>query len=211
MPELIRIDDADPAARFLFLLGGGGRHGGATEVLARSAAAGLPARTARRWLRLSDLPLPAFRDDRCGPPGPPSAPLGAERVLLEATLEATDVVIVTPLYWYSVCAATKLYLDHWARWMGRPDLDYRERMRGKTLWAIASCASPDPADADPLAGMLRRTARHLSMHWGGLLLNPGEGRPRASGTPHRAAGPCDGEGRPVRAAAFFDAAVAAAC
>lgn len=211
MPEPTLMYDADPAVRFLFVLGGGGRHGGATETLARSAAAGLPPDAACRWLRLADLPLPAFRDDRDRPPGAALSPLAAERTLLDATLEATDLVIVSPLYWYSVCAATKLYLDHWARWMGRPDLDYRERMRGKTLWAVASCASPDPADADPMAGMLRRTARHLSMHWGGMLLDPGDGRPRASGTPRRATGPCDDEGRPVRAAAFFSAAVPAVC
>lgn len=35
-------------------------------------------------------------------------------LLLDATLAATDIVIASPLYWYSVSAHTKRYLDHWS-------------------------------------------------------------------------------------------------
>ncbi|MDI5965431.1 flavodoxin family protein [Streptantibioticus silvisoli] len=223
MPPPTHSVPPGPGARFLFVLGGG-RPGGSTEALARRAADGLPDRAARRWLRLADHPLPAFEDARGTPAGTAGAGDRHERVLLEATLEATDLVIVSPLYWYTVSAATKLYLDHWSRWMDRADLAYRERMRGKTMWAVSSCASPDPADADPLAGMLRRTARHLDMEWGGLLLGRGPGRPDRSAVTGLPAGPrdrppaarpgepatCDSTGRPVEARAFFTAGVLAA-
>jgi hypothetical protein len=49
--------------RFLFLLASTRRDGNA-ELLARRAAAALPGDVAQRWLRLADLPLPAFEDVR---------------------------------------------------------------------------------------------------------------------------------------------------
>jgi hypothetical protein len=161
---------------FLFVLGGA-RSGGVTEELARCAANRLPADVGQHWIRLADLPLPGFEDTRGPRPGPrPAATAGEnERLLLEATLAATDLVIASPLYWYSVSAATKLYLDYWSAWMQRPELEFRQRMSEKTLWSVSSLSSPDPADADPLVGMLRRTAGYLGMHWGGALLGRGAG------------------------------------
>ncbi|MFF9147950.1 flavodoxin family protein [Streptomyces sp. NPDC014861] len=172
---------------FAFILGSP-RGGGNTEALARYAAGGLPPDTAASWLSLSELPLPAT------PEGP--FPDGPEKVLLDATLDSTDIVVASPLHWYSVSAATKLYLDYWARWSGLPDVGFRDRMRGKNLWAVTAYARGDDADAEPLTGMLRRTADYLGMRWCGALLA------RA----HRAG---DLEADPAamaRATAFFDPA-----
>ena len=38
-------------------------------------------------------------------------------MLLDATLAATDLVFVAPVYWYSLPAAAKLYLDYWSAWL----------------------------------------------------------------------------------------------
>ncbi|MFB7279815.1 flavodoxin family protein [Streptomyces hydrogenans] len=146
---------------FAFILGS--PHGGGnTEALARYAAEGLPSDAGAGWLSLSELPLPAR------PAGP--LPQGPEKVLLDATLDSTDLVLASPLHWYSVSAATKLYLDYWARWSGLPDVAFRERMRGKNLWAVTAYARGDDSDTEPLTGMLRRTADYLGMHWRGALL-----------------------------------------
>lgn len=57
--------------------------------------------------------MPVFRDTQYR--GAPQSELGgAERLLLDATLAATDLVLVTPLYWYSVSSSMKLYLDCFA-------------------------------------------------------------------------------------------------
>ncbi|GAA4856827.1 NAD(P)H-dependent oxidoreductase [Kitasatospora terrestris] len=163
---------ADPAERrFLFLLGST-RHQGNSELLARHAAAQLPAGTAQRWLHLGDLPLPPFSDERHGDTGYPE-PTGHLRTLLDATLDATDLVIVSPLYWYSVTTSVKHYLDHWSGWLRVPGVDFRARMNGRTLWAITAMADEDPALADPLAGTLRTSGSYLGMRWGGLLLGNG--------------------------------------
>ncbi|XIE80750.1 flavodoxin family protein [Streptomyces sp. SBR177] len=169
---------------FVFVLGSP-RGGGNTETLARYAAEGLPPHSTGSWLSLSELALPAE------PSGP--LPDGPEKVLLDATLDSTDLVIASPLHWYSVSAATKLYLDYWARWLALPDLDFRARMRGKNLWAVTAYARGEDADTDPLTGMLRRTAGYLGMRWCGALLA-------------RAHRPGDLEADPAalaRAAAFF--------
>lgn len=165
------IDDAG-ARRFLFLLGSA-RADGNTETLARRAAARLPPEVEQRWLRLSDLPLPRFHDIRhAGGPGR-AEPAGNERLLMDATVEATDLVIASPLYWYSVSADTKLYLDYWSGWLRVPGADFKARMRGRTMWAVTAISEEDPAKADPLLGTLRLTADYMKMRWGGELVGYG--------------------------------------
>ncbi|MFE9725604.1 flavodoxin family protein [Streptomyces sp. NPDC005794] len=158
------------ARTFLFLLGSS-RADGNTETLARLAAEQLPPGTEQRWLHLRDLPLPDFEDRRHTDGH--SVPTGHSATLLEATLAATDVVVASPLYWYSVSASTKRYLDHWSGWLETPDIDFQRRMAGKTLWGVTALADTDPATADPLAGTLRNSARYLGMRWGGVLLGNG--------------------------------------
>ncbi|WP_369366448.1 NAD(P)H-dependent oxidoreductase [Streptomyces sp. CG4] len=150
----------DRGRSFAFMLGGP-HTGGATESLARRAAGGLPVTVERSWLRLSELSFPVQTVPETE---------AAEKRMLDATLEHTDIVVVSPLYWYSVSAQTKLYLDYWASWMTRPGLDFRARMGGKTLWAVSTFARGEAQDAQPLVGMLERTAQYLDMTWGGALL-----------------------------------------
>lgn len=155
---------------FLFLLGSA-RAGGNTEILARRAAKALPRDVGQRWLRTSELPLEPFVDRRHD--GEDYAPpAGNERSLLDATYAATDLVIASPVYWYSVSASMKLYLDHWAGWLEQPELEFKARMRGKTLWGVSALAE-GPEEAEPLIGMLRLTARYLGMRWGGQLIGNG--------------------------------------
>ena len=154
---------------FLFLLGSARRDGN-TELLARRAAAALPATTAQQWLSLLDVPLPPFEDIRHAA-GVYPQPQGHEKILAEATLAATDLVFATPLYWYSVSASTKLYLDYWSGWMRVPGLDFRARMAGKTAWLI-SANSDEEGDkmSEALILTLKLSADYMNMHWGGTLL-----------------------------------------
>ena len=97
----------------------------------------------------------------------------SERLLLESTLAATDLVIASPVYWYSVSALTKLYLDHWSAWMRLDGVDFRARMAGKTMWAISALSDDDWSGAQPLIDTLRLSADYMKMHWGGSLLGYG--------------------------------------
>jgi len=156
---------------FLFLLGSS-RPDGNTELLAREAAEQLPAEFGQRWLSLAEHPLPDFEDlrhdsDHVRPTE------GNTGLLLDATLAATDIVIASPLYWYSVSAHTKRYLDYWSGWLRTPGVDFKATLAGRNLWGVTALAHEEPEVADPLVGTLNLSAAYLGMHFGGVLLGNG--------------------------------------
>jgi NAD(P)H-dependent FMN reductase len=164
---------APSGAHFLFLVASARRDGN-SETLARHAAAQLPAAVRRTWLHLDDHPLPAFADLRhTGETAWAPTVTGPARSLLEATLAATDLVFVAPVYWYSLPAAAKLYLDHWTAWLRAPGWNFKARMAGKSLWAVSTLSDRDPALAAPLVDTLRLTADYMQMRWRGALLGEG--------------------------------------
>jgi NAD(P)H-dependent FMN reductase len=151
----------------LFLLGSA-RSGGNAEFLAQRMAAALPASASHRTLHLDDYPLPAFRDIRHAA-GVYPHPQGNEKVLAEATLDASDLVIAAPLYWYSLPASVKLYLDYWSAWMRVPGMDFRQQMAGKRLHAVCVVSDEDATVAEPFARTLELTAAYMGMEWRGML------------------------------------------
>ncbi|GAA1930278.1 NAD(P)H-dependent oxidoreductase [Streptomyces durmitorensis] len=157
--------------KFLFVLGSS-RPEGNTEILARRAAEQLSSDVEQRWLNLADHPLPDFEDlrhdsDYVRPSGDSTA------TLLDATIEATDIVIASPLYWYSVSATTKRYLDYWSGWLRIPGVDFKATLTGRTLWGVTALADKEPVVAEPLVGTLRNSAAYLGMRFGGVLLGNG--------------------------------------
>jgi hypothetical protein len=157
--------------QFTFLLASA-RRGGNSERLAGRAAEALPDEWGQSWLRLSDLPLAPFVDRRHPAVDYPE-PCGVERLLLDETLAATDLVFVVPLYWYSLPSSAKTYLDYWSGWLRAPGTDFRGRMAGKTLWGVCVLSDEDPRRADPLIGTLEITAGYMAMNFGGVLLGYG--------------------------------------
>ncbi|OXS31816.1 flavodoxin family protein [Streptomyces sp. XY006] len=157
--------------RFLFVLGSA-RADGNTELLARRAAEQLPPGVEQQWIDLTEHPLPDFEDlrhdsDHARPTE------GSTALLLDATLAATDIVIASPLYWYSVSAQTKRYLDHWSGWLRTPGLDFKDTLAGRTLWGVTALAHEEEVVADPLIGTLSNSAAYMGMRFGGVLLGNG--------------------------------------
>ncbi|GGN86333.1 hypothetical protein GCM10011579_078060 [Streptomyces albiflavescens] len=97
-------------------------------------------------------------------------------LLLEATLAATDIVIASPLYWYSVSSLTKRYLDYWSGWLRTPGVDFKATLAGRTLWGVSALADSEPEVAEPLIGTLNNSAAYLKMRFGGVLLGNGSAR-----------------------------------
>ncbi|MGW4435742.1 flavodoxin family protein [Streptomyces sp. NPDC004596] len=158
--------------RFLFVLGSA-RLDGNTELLARAAAEQLPGDVEQRWIRLTDHPLPDFTDLRHDTDHVRPAPDTPAGLLLDATLAATDLVIASPLYWYSVSGHTKRYLDYWSAWLRTPGVGFKEAMAGRTLWGVSVRAAQEPSVSDPLVGTLNNSAAYLGMRFGGVLLGNG--------------------------------------
>ncbi|MGW6734669.1 flavodoxin family protein [Streptomyces sp. NPDC055013] len=157
--------------RFLFVLGSS-RPDGNTELLARRAAEQLPEGVEQQWIDLAAHPLPDFEDlrhdsDHVRPTQ------GNVALLLDATLAATDIVIASPLYWYSVSAHVKRYLDYWSGWLRTPGIDFKATMGGRTLWGVTALAHEEQEVADPLAGTLSNSAAYMRMRFGGVLLGNG--------------------------------------
>jgi multimeric flavodoxin WrbA len=163
---------ADAPRSFLFLLGSA-RTGGNTEALARAAAERLEPEVPQRWIHVGELGLPPFTDRRHTGDGTTPFAEGAEQIVQDATLAATDIVIASPLYWYSVSASVKNYLDYWSGWLRVPGLDFKARMAGRRLWGVTAHGDDEPGVADPLAGTLRLSAAYLKMDWRGVLLGYG--------------------------------------
>ncbi|MBV1947666.1 flavodoxin family protein [Streptomyces sp. BV129] len=160
--------------RFLFVLGSA-RTQGNTEFLARAAAEQLPEGVEQEWVRLAGLPLPEAEDLRHDSDHVRPAADTPAGMLLDATLAATDVVIASPLYWYSVSSLTKRYLDHWSGWLRIPGAGFKDAMAGRTLWGVTALADRDPSVAEPLVGTLNNSAAYLKMRFGGVLLGNGSG------------------------------------
>ena len=93
-------------------------------------------------------------------------PDGDMKVLLDATLAATDIVLVAPVYWYSLPATAKLYLDHWSAWLRIPGVPFKDTMTTKTLRLITT--SGDRAKAQPMMDSVRLCAAFFPMAWGGV-------------------------------------------
>ncbi|MFI9235241.1 NAD(P)H-dependent oxidoreductase [Streptomyces cinnamoneus] len=165
-----RDDQAAADRSFLFVLGSS-RPEGNTETLARAAAEQLPTGVSQRWVDLTRLQLPDFQDGRHESEA--WQPEENEEALRAATLEATDVVLVSPLYWYTLSAHTKRYLDYWSGWLTAPGSDFKKRMAGRTLWGVTVMADPDEAVADGLVTTLNNSAAYMRMHFGGVLFGNG--------------------------------------
>jgi multimeric flavodoxin WrbA len=161
---------------FVFVLAST-RIDGNSERLARHAARALPPGATAQWVHLMEHPLPPFADTRHSTGYAP--PEGNAKLLCDATLAATDLVMVTPVNWYSVSWPAKLYLDHWSAWMRIPALAFGKTLEGRRLWAVIVDSDTDAeGSAMPVIDMLRRTADYMSMQWRGALLGhankPGE-------------------------------------
>lgn len=157
---------------FLFLIGSA-RTAGNTEILARRAANVLPSSVRQNWVSLIEHPLPLFEDIRHEVGVEYRIQTEHERTILDATLAATDIVIASPVYWYSVSTSVKLYLDHWSGWMRLDGIEFKKRMAGKTMWCVTVLSEEDLSAATPLIETLRMSAEYMKMTFAGTLIGYG--------------------------------------
>jgi multimeric flavodoxin WrbA len=161
-----------PLSHHLFIVSSTREEGhlGNTEWLARRAAAALPEAATQSWLHLARLVLPPFTDVR-HTAGSYPMPEGDLRRLLDATMAASHIVFVSPVYWYSIPAPLKTYIDHWSAWLRVPGLPFKSEMARKTLSLITT--SGDRAKAQPMIDSVQLCAQFLAMRWGGALWGKG--------------------------------------
>ena len=92
---------------------------GNSDWLARKAAQAQRPNTPQIWMHLARMRLAPFVDQR-HTIGSYPMPQGELHRMLQANLQATDLVLVAPVYWYSFPSPLKTYLDHWRAWLRLP-------------------------------------------------------------------------------------------
>ncbi len=120
------------------------RRKGNSTILARRLAAGARAAGAEvQTIRLHGMDIrPCTACDGCRKDAADDCVLPDEMTALSPTLRACDaLVIASPIYWFTVSAQTKLFMDRWYALggpQGYPDL------KGKRVGVVLTYADPDP-------------------------------------------------------------------
>jgi len=88
-------------------------------------------------------------------------------------LEADAVIHSVPVYFWSMTAQMKAYLDRWcaffdAEW--RCHKTYYPRIKGKKIGLITVCGDPDVCTADPIVHSFKKTADFTKMNWIGTVM-----------------------------------------
>lgn len=87
-------------------------------------------------------------------------------------LEADAIIHSVPVYFFSMTAQMKAYLDRWcaffdAQWNWQEK--YTSKMTEKKIGLIAVCGSPDISTADPIVHAFKKTATFSEMIWLGAV------------------------------------------
>jgi multimeric flavodoxin WrbA len=88
-------------------------------------------------------------------------------------LDADAIIHSCPVYFWSMTAQMKAYLDRWcaffdAEW--RWHKAYYPKMKGKRIGLITVCGDPDVSVADPIVHTFKTTADTTKLHWIGAVM-----------------------------------------
>ena len=88
--------------------------------------------------------------------------------LMNHVLEHDQIIFATPIYWYAVSPAMKVFLDRISDLLELPDLlPEGRRLRGKTAYVVCTSISEEPSGAFMEA--FRETFDYLGMRFAGAM------------------------------------------
>jgi multimeric flavodoxin WrbA len=88
--------------------------------------------------------------------------------LMSHVLAHDQIIFATPIYWYAVSPAMKVFFDRISDFLELPDLlPQGRRLRGKKAYVVCTSAS-DEASAE-FIGAFRETFNYLGMQFGGAV------------------------------------------
>ena len=88
--------------------------------------------------------------------------------LMKHVLAHDQVIFATPIYWYAVSPAMKVFLDRLSDFLELPDLLAEgRRLRGKNAYVACTSISDEPSAE--FMGAFRETFHYLGMHFGGAI------------------------------------------
>lgn len=78
-----------------------------------------------------------------------------------------QIIFATPIYWYAVSSAMKIFLDRISDFLELPDLLCQgRRLRGKNAFIVCTSISDEPSLA--FISSFRETFEYPGMHFGGV-------------------------------------------
>jgi multimeric flavodoxin WrbA len=87
--------------------------------------------------------------------------------LMKHVLSHEQIIFATPVYWYAVSPAMKVFLDRLSDFLELPDLlPEGRRLRGKNAFVVCTSGSDEPSAA--FMSAFRETFDYLGMHFGGV-------------------------------------------
>src|SRR5580698_10818856 len=87
--------------------------------------------------------------------------------LMQRVLANDQIIFATPIYWYAVSPAMKVFLDRISDLLELPDLlSEGRRLRGKNAYVVCTSISDDPSGA--VRDAFIETFNYLGMHFGGV-------------------------------------------
>lgn len=87
--------------------------------------------------------------------------------LMERVLSHEQIIFATPIYWYAVSPAMKVFLDRISDFLELPDLLPKGRqLRGKIAFVVCTSVCENPAPA--FLSSFRETFDYLGMKFGGV-------------------------------------------
>jgi NAD(P)H-dependent FMN reductase len=88
--------------------------------------------------------------------------------LMKHVLAHDQIIFATPIYWYAVSPAMKVFLDRISDLLELPDLlSEGRRLRGKRAYVVCTSIGNDPSVA--FVDAFRETFDYLGMHLGGVV------------------------------------------
>src|SRR5271154_370905 len=88
--------------------------------------------------------------------------------LMRRVLARDQIIFATPIYWYAVSPAMKVFLDRISDLLELPDLLAEgRRLRGKKAYVVCTSISDEPSVA--FMDAFRETFDYLGMHFGGVV------------------------------------------
>ena len=88
--------------------------------------------------------------------------------LIEKLVQCDDLILATPVYWYSVSAQMKIFIDRWSDllWAHK---NLGQKLAGKNLFLVCSYGSQIPLGCASFEAPIRMLADYMNMNYGGCF------------------------------------------
>ncbi|MBS0417147.1 MAG: NAD(P)H-dependent oxidoreductase [Proteobacteria bacterium] len=88
--------------------------------------------------------------------------------LMRRVLACDQIIFATPIYWYAVSPAMKVFLDRISDYLDIPELLAEgRRLRGKNAYVVCTSVCDEPSPE--FMGAFLETFRYLGMYFGGVV------------------------------------------